>query len=107
MQEGDIILIKWIDAEDNPHWMGTEEAKQRPNVDCNSVGMFLKEDDELLWYSTSVSGNERDRHVIPKGCIKSVKVIYSMQSNEERKGITRTTEITEAAGYFRGSESET
>jgi len=77
-KEGDIILIKWIDAEDDPHWMETEKAKQRPDIDCISLGIFLKEDKELLWFSTSVSKGTRDRHVIPKGCIKSVELVHRL-----------------------------
>ena len=70
------IEIEWIDAATEPTWLSVEKAMARPSdVDCLTIGYFIKQDEEFLYIShsrsTSLDGT-RDRTVIPLGCIKKI-----------------------------------
>lgn len=73
----DILEINWLDVVDDPQWRDPNDARQRPKeVDCLSVGYYLKETKDLIWISWTRGDQEdgvRTREVIPKGCIKKIR----------------------------------
>ena len=70
------ILIDWVDIQFDTRWMKNELAIKRPDdIDCQNLGFYLKHDKELLWVSHCIGEGERDRTVIPIGCIKKITVM--------------------------------
>jgi len=67
------IIVKWVDTYQNPQWMSNADANKRPKCDCVTVGFYIKHDNELLYLSSTISGNERDLITIPIGCISNTK----------------------------------
>ena len=80
LHKNDLIEIEWVDAHDTSDWLTEEEAKKRPpEIDCKSVGYYLRRDKELIYISSSIGKmkkGERDRKVIPRGMIKRIRKLY-------------------------------
>ena len=77
----DKIEIHWLDTVVDSDWLSLEKAKERPSeMDCYSLGYYLKEDDEALYFCPTTGAtdeNTMSRGVIPKGCIISIRrLIY-------------------------------
>ena len=72
------IYVEWIDAYADTSWQEEGEARQRPDIDCQTLGFYLKHNEELLWLSATISGHkkiQRDSIIIPVGCLKKIKKI--------------------------------
>lgn len=78
-KKGDICTIKWQDPETNAGW--SDELLELEVV--TSVGIFLKENERTLWFSSTYHAGTKesaDIMVYPKGCILHVEVIDSVKS---------------------------
>lgn len=73
----DVLIVRWLDAKLDAEWLSPEEIAKRPeDVDCISVGFFIREDEEFVYISPSIGTTKkstRDRYSIPKGVIKSIQ----------------------------------
>jgi len=73
--KNELLEVFWIDAFFNDDWLNEKESIERPKeVDCQSVGYFLKKDEEAIYISPSIGKDtERTLIFIPLGCIKEIK----------------------------------
>ena len=76
-----VLEVEFLDVNTDPEWLDADKAMTRPpaeDVDARCVGFFSKVDKEFLYLSSMVlgKGGERDRTVIPVGCIKRIKKLY-------------------------------
>lgn len=73
----DKLEIFWVDAYSNTDWQSLESASKRPKeVDCKTMGYFIKADKDLLYISHSIGTKEnttRDVMTIPIGTIKKIQ----------------------------------
>jgi hypothetical protein len=77
-KKNQLILIEFLDIEEDPTWQTEERACQRPDCDGIGVGFYLKHDKEYLYCSTQIIGTQkpqRNKTVYPLGCIKRIKKI--------------------------------
>ena len=70
-----ILEVLWDDIVEDSQWQSAEQAKKKPDCQCKSVGYFLKKDDNYLYISSTVSGNDRSRLVIPIGVVRKVRTL--------------------------------
>lgn len=71
----DRIEVEWVDSYTNAGWLDKEEAEKRPDLDCKTIGYYLKHDKELLWLSHSIgrkTSSARDVSVITRGTIQNI-----------------------------------
>jgi len=72
-----ILYVKWVDALSSVGWEEIDPVvKQFGAVECESIGYLLHEDDEQIILAATVSEKESNSRIaIPKGWIKSRRVI--------------------------------
>ena len=71
-----VLAIDWIDAKVNTEWLDADEAEERPEIFCQTVGYYLKHDKEIIWLSSSIGDDEqREQSVIPIGCITRIEIL--------------------------------
>ena len=78
LKKNQLILVDWIDAYHDTSWQEEGEARQRPDIDCQTIGFYLKHDEELFWMSATMSAGkkaQRDSIVIPAGCLKKIRKV--------------------------------
>jgi len=74
---GDICTILWQDPETDAGW--SEKLLELEVV--TSVGIFLKENERTLWFSSTYHAGTKESADImtyPKGCVLHVEVIGSV-----------------------------
>lgn len=69
------LEILWVDTVEDPNWLSTQKAGERPKADCKTLGYFLKTDKEFIYISGTVSNGERNVQTIPIGAIKDIKIL--------------------------------
>jgi len=77
---GDICKIMWLDPETDAGW--AEDINDLKELEVvTSVGIFLKENERTLWFSSTYHAGTKESADImtyPKGCILHVEVIESL-----------------------------
>lgn len=74
-RKDEIIAVIWEDAVQIASWLSDKEASNKPLDEVKSVGFFLNEDKKTIRISGSLSGQERDVLVIPRGWVKRIKFL--------------------------------
>lgn len=70
-----MVLVEWVDSSTFHGWVEEKDIKDIPCY-CFSVGWKIKANREVVTLSAMRSDNSSNlRQIIPRGCIKSVKVI--------------------------------
>lgn len=92
----DKIEIHWLDTVIDSDWLSLEKAKERPSdMDCFSLGHYLKEDNEAVYFCPARGLTDKDtmsRGVIPKGCIISIKrLVYEEDAIRTENSQTQNT----------------
>lgn len=76
IKEGTLLLITWDDIVCNAAWLSDDKAQSHPATLCKDVGWLINEDELYLRITNSVnSDGEKSVTVIPKGCVRDVKII--------------------------------
>ncbi len=71
-----LLLVKWDDVSSYTGWIDIDEAKYSKPFQAKMVGWEVHRDKKNLILATGFAGDEcNGRRVIPRGCIKSVKVL--------------------------------
>ncbi len=72
------LYVEWIDAYAESSWQDENEARQRPDVDCQTLGFYLKHSEEFIWMGSTMSGfkkKQRNTEIVPIGCLTKIKKI--------------------------------
>lgn len=70
-----IVLIEWEDADTDHGWEELEDSDFSPTL-ASTVGFLIKEDDAAVSIASTYSGSSTNNRMrIPKGMIKTMKVI--------------------------------
>ena len=70
-----IVCIEWIDAATDHGWEEISDSDFSPTI-AVSVGFMIKEDDTTIVLASSYTGTaSNNRLQIPKGMIKTMKVL--------------------------------
>jgi hypothetical protein len=93
LQEGDVILITWIDTVGDPEtiWKCTGDTTdffEREDYVAQDVGFYYGSSEDMVgFYSSKMMGEDdsvnlsRNRTMIPKACIKEIEVLK--RANEQ------------------------
>jgi hypothetical protein len=74
--EGDLLEIRWIDAEEACGWCLINDLKNSPSPRCKSYGLFLHEDGQRIIIIPSITDDLECSYIkIPKGMIISIRKI--------------------------------
>ena len=75
----DLILIHFLDLEEDPTWQSFDQARQRPDSEGLAVGFYFKHDEQILYTYTQCVGSGSDMKVnkltYPIGCILKIRKI--------------------------------
>ncbi len=70
---GDLIIITWLDAVENPAWQSVDKAATEPLAKCVSVGWFLNKDKKAIRISATVCfDSSRNVNVIPVKWVEKI-----------------------------------
>lgn len=76
MKSGDLLVVKLYDLTTFNGWLPDEKAQEFPATECAVCGWYINHDKKFLRLSNMVAGDgDKTIIVIPKGFLKSVKVI--------------------------------
>jgi hypothetical protein len=71
-----LLIVKWDDIVSDNSWLKDEVAQKYQPAVCKDVGWFINHDKLNMRLSSSVNNSgEKNITVIPKGCIRDVKII--------------------------------
>ena len=78
-----IVEVEWLDINDVNKWMDKKEIEKAQPAVCFSIGYMYSNTDEVLKMVTSYSSDPEEPYgdviIIPKGCIKHIRVIKNKQ----------------------------
>jgi hypothetical protein len=74
---GHLVEIKWQDSCDNDHWITLPEAREMTPAECVTCGILVYNGRERVNVFSSISDIKHVASVwsIPRGCIKSIRMI--------------------------------
>lgn len=76
MKSGDLLVVKLDDLTSNWSWLPDEVAQEYPVSLCAVCGWYVNHTKEVLRITSMVVGDgDKTVLVIPRGSLKSVKVI--------------------------------
>jgi len=76
MKPGDLLVIKLLDLTSNSGWLPDDIAQDYPASECAVCGWYVNHDKEVIRITDKVVGDgDKTITVIPKGFLKSVKVV--------------------------------
>lgn len=76
MKKRRLLLVKWDDVSSYGGWIDVGEAKNCRPYQAKMVGWELFRDKKNLIIATGFSEDEcNGRRVIPRGCIRSIRVL--------------------------------
>lgn len=76
MKPGDLLVIKLRDVTSNTSWLSDEVAQEYPAQVMAVCGWYVNRDKEVIRITNMVVGcGDKTIVVIPRGFLKSVKVI--------------------------------
>jgi len=79
LKKNQLILIKFLDIEEDPSWMPEAKAMEKPDCEGIGVGMYLHHDKDWLYVSTQLVGTkkpQRNKTSYPLGCVMKIKKLY-------------------------------
>ena len=79
LKKNQLIIIEFLDLEEDPDWMSEEKAKKPPDCDGIGAGFYLCHDKNWLIVSSQILGREkpqRNKMSYPIGCIKRIKKVH-------------------------------
>lgn len=75
MTKGDLIVVHWIDTEDDSGWNNIQLIEnQKPPV-AKHVGWFLNEDEDCIRLLPAIVDSDAGYTIIPKCSIKTIQKI--------------------------------
>ena len=77
MKEYKRVEVEWDDSCSNNGWQCADTAKSHSTAQCRTVSYLVKSSKKsiTLVQSLSNTGNISELMAIPRGCIKSIKVL--------------------------------
>ena len=76
IKEGTLLIVKWDDTVMDSSWLSDSQARTMQSTKCEDVGWFLNHDKlNIRLVNSRNSNKEQSTTVIPKGVIRSVKII--------------------------------
>ena len=76
LNPGDLLVIKLYDLTSNNTWLSDDVAQDYPASECAICGWYVNSDKEVLRVTDKVVGDgDKTITVIPRGSLKSVKVV--------------------------------
>jgi len=76
MKPGDLLVIKLYDLTGHSSWLPDEKAQEFPAMECAVCGWYINRDKNVLRLSSMIAADgDKTILVIPKGFLKSVKVV--------------------------------
>ena len=83
VSEGDLLEIRWIDAEEQAGWTPVKELKNSKCPQCKTYGLFISEDEQCIILAPTVSDNLEIRYAkIPKGMITKIRKIEDSELDD-------------------------
>jgi len=79
LKKNQLILITFLDIEEDPSWQPEEKAGQTPDCDGVGIGFYTHHDKDWLYVSTQIIGikkPQRNKTSYPIGCVKKIKKLY-------------------------------
>ena len=74
LKKGQLIVIRFMDIEEDPAWQSESQARQRPDSEGVGVGWYLKHDDDFLYVSTQIlDSGARNKTTYPIGCVIKIQ----------------------------------
>lgn len=85
VDEYDLVLVEWEDANSIPGWF--VKVPESPCLPCVSVGYVVKETKRFitLAHTLNAAGMFGDLFSIPKGCVKSKKILVKRADTKKGK----------------------
>jgi len=75
-----IVLVKWEDSANWRGWRNKEQLKDIKPTICYSSGILIKRTKQCIAVSHSVGdGDTGDTMVIPRKCVKDIKIISTFE----------------------------
>jgi len=73
MKPRQIVQVDWIDAEQDPRWLGKDDVAKMDAPVATSYGVIVRRDKKVLVLAHSFIGEQMSSLLIPAGMVKRVK----------------------------------
>jgi hypothetical protein len=72
MKSRPVVKVEWIDAEQDPRWLGMSDIEKMEAPVATSYGVIVRRDKKVLVLAHSFIGEQMSSLLIPAGMIKRV-----------------------------------